>query len=109
MSDEVKVDEVKVNVKNVDTWIRGLFIIIYAIIFYMLYWVVWLVVVFQFVMKVLLGKLNPQLMNFSAGLTRYALQILRYVTFQSEERPWPVGPWPEADAPAPAIAPTKES
>ncbi|HEY7840681.1 MAG TPA: DUF4389 domain-containing protein [Gammaproteobacteria bacterium] len=86
--------DVKANVKNVDTWIRGLFIIIYAVISYVLFWIIWLVVIFQFVMKVLTANLNPNVMNFSGGLTRYAFQILEYVTFQSETRPWPFGPWP---------------
>lgn len=89
--------EVKENVKNVDTWLRGLFIIIYGIIFYVLFGIIWLVVIFQFIMKVVTGSLNANVMNFSSGLTRYAYQILRYVTFQSEERPWPFSPWPAAD------------
>ena len=96
MNDKVK--EVRENVKNVDTWIRGLFIIIYGVIFYVLFWIIWLVVIFQFLMKVIMGTLNPNVMNFSGGLTRYAFQILQYVTFQSEERPWPFGPWPAAVA-----------
>jgi hypothetical protein len=86
--------DVKTNVKNVDTWLRGLFIIVYAVISYVLFWIIWLVVIFQFIMKVLTANLNPNVMNFSGGLTRYAFQILEYVTFQSEERPWPIGPWP---------------
>jgi hypothetical protein len=98
MSDDVNVDKVKANVKNVDTWVRGLFIVIYGIIFYALFWIIWLVVIFQFLMKVVMGSLNPNIMNFSKGLTRYAFQILQYVTFQSEERPWPFGPWPGAAA-----------
>lgn len=86
--------DVKTNVKNVDTWLRGLFIVVYAVISYVLFWIIWLVVIFQFIMKVLTANLNPNVMNFSGGLTRYAFQILEYVTFQSEERPWPIGPWP---------------
>jgi hypothetical protein len=94
MSDSDKTGDVKANVKNVDTWIRGLFIIIYGVIFYFLVLIIWLVVIFQFIMKVITANLNPNVMNFSGGLTRYAFQILEYVTFQSEERPWPFGPWP---------------
>lgn len=96
MSDDANVSTVKDHVKNVDTWIRGLFIIIYGVIFYVLFWIIWLVVIFQFLMKVLMGSLNANIMSFSGGLTRYAFQILQYVTFQSEERPWPFGPWPGA-------------
>jgi hypothetical protein len=94
MSGSDKAGDVKANVKNVDTWLRGLFIVIYAVISYVLFWIIWLVVIFQFVMKVITANLNPNVMNFSGGLTRYAFQILEYVTFQSEERPWPFGPWP---------------
>jgi hypothetical protein len=99
-------NSVKENVKNVDTWMRGLFIILYAVISYVLFGIIWLVVIFQFLMKVLSGKLNPNIMSFSGGLTRYAFQILQYVTFQSEERPWPFGPWP---APVAGQLPPAES
>jgi len=87
---------VKENVKNVDVWIRGLFIIVFGVILYFLFMIIWLLVVFQFLTKVFTGNLNDQLSNFSKGLTRYAFQILNYITFQSEERPFPFSPWPEA-------------
>ena len=85
---------VKENVKNVDVWIRGLFIIIFGVIFYFLYGIIWLLVVFQFITKVITGNLNENLSKFSSGLTSYAMQILHYITFQSEVRPFPFSPWP---------------
>jgi hypothetical protein len=85
---------VKENVKNVDTWMRGLFIIIFGVIFYFLIGIIWLLVIFQFFTKVITGNLNEQLEKFSGGLTQYALQILDYVTFQSETRPFPFSPLP---------------
>ncbi|MFT5132500.1 MAG: hypothetical protein ACI9SC_000966 [Gammaproteobacteria bacterium] len=89
---------VKENAKNVDTWIRGLFIIVFGVIFYVLYIVIWLLVIFQFLTKVITGNLNDNLSNFSADLTRFASQILLYITFQSEERPFPFSPWPKDGA-----------
>jgi len=89
---------VKENVKNVDTWLRGLFIIIFGVIFYFLIGIIWLLVIFQFITKVITGKLNDQLEKFSSGLTQYALQILDYVTFQSETRPFPFSPYPGTGA-----------
>jgi len=89
---------VKEHAKNVDTWIRGLFIVVFAIIFYVLCTIIWILVVFQFLMKVLTGNLNENLMKFSGSLTSFAVQILRYITFQSEERPWPFSPWPGEQA-----------
>jgi len=88
--------EIKENVRNVDTWMRGLFILIFGVIFYFLIGIVWLLVIFQFITKVVTGNLNAQLEKFSGGLTQYALQILNYVTYQSEERPFPFSPLPGA-------------
>ena len=89
---------VQENAKNVDTWVRGLFILIFGVIFYFLYIIIWLLVIFQFLTKVITGNLNENLSNLSVGLTRFASQILLYITFQSEERPFPFSPWPADDS-----------
>ena len=57
--------DIKENVKNVDVWIRGLFIIIFGVILYFVFGIIWLLVVFQFLTKVFTGELNLQLANFS--------------------------------------------
>ena len=86
---------VKENVKNPDVWLRGLFILIFAVILYFAIILVWLVVVFQFVTKLLTGDLNRQLADFSGGLMRYISLILGYITFQADEKPFPFSSWPE--------------
>jgi len=86
---------VKENVKNVDVWLRGLFILVFGIIFYFLCILISLVVVFQFVMRVITGSLNQNIYTLSEGLCLYAFQILNYVTFRSEERPYPFSEWPK--------------
>ena len=89
--------DVKQNVRNVDTWMRGFFIVIFGVILYFLIGIVWLLVIFQFVTKVLTGNLNEQLAKFSTNLTQYALQLLNYVTYQSEVRPFPFSSLPGAE------------
>jgi len=87
--------DIKDNAKNIDTWLRGLFILIFGVIFYFLYGLIWLLVIFQFVTKVITGELNSNLEKFSTKMTCYAMQILNYITFQSEERPFPFSPFPD--------------
>ncbi len=89
--------DIKENAKNIDVWTRGLFIVIYAVIFYFLFALIWLVVIFQFLMKLITSELNEQLFNFCDSLTEYVSQILLYITFKSEERPFPFSPWPKAE------------
>lgn len=81
----------KENLTNLNTWIRGAFIILFGIVFYIAYgWLIWLLVLFQFVTKLLTGKPNEQLLEMSPKITEYAHDILRYVTFQTDTKPWPL-------------------
>jgi len=89
--------DIKDNVKNTDTWLRGFFILAFGVILYFLFGLIWLLVIFQFVTKVLTGELNNNLEQFSTKMTSYAMQILNYITFQSEERPFPFSPFPEGN------------
>ena len=96
---------VKENVKNPDVWLRGLFILIFGVILYFAVILVWLVVVFQFITKLLTGDLNRQVADFNGGLLRYISLMLGYITFQSDEKPFPFSPWPEQTAAETAPAP----
>ncbi|MBL1141827.1 MAG: DUF4389 domain-containing protein [Proteobacteria bacterium] len=89
--------DIKENAKNIDVWTRGLFILIYGVIFYFLFALIWLVVIFQFLMKLITTELNEQLLDFSDSLNKYVSQILLYITFKSEERPFPFSPWPGSE------------
>jgi uncharacterized protein DUF4389 len=86
--------DIKENAKNIDVWTRGLFILVFGVIFYFLFILIWLIVIFQFFMKLITTELNEQLLDFSDALNKYVSQILLYITFKSEERPFPFSPWP---------------
>jgi hypothetical protein len=89
--------DIRENAKNTDVWTRGLFIVIYAVIFYFLFALIWLVVIYQFLMKLITSELNAQLLDFSDALNKYISQVLLYITFKSEERPFPFSPWPKGE------------
>ena len=92
--------DIKDNAKNTDTWLRGLFILVFGVVFYFLYGLIWLLVIFQFITKVITGELNSNLEQLSTKMTSYAMQILNYITYQSEDRPFPFSPFPEGDVEA---------
>lgn len=81
----------KENLTNINTWLRVAFIILFGVVFYIAYgWLIWLLVLFQVVTKLLTGGVNPQLLEMSPKLSDYANDILRYVTFQTDQKPWPL-------------------
>lgn len=102
--------DIKENAKNPDVWLRGLFIIVFGVILYFVFGILFLLIVFQFITKVISGNLNTQLANFSSGLTLYIYQIINYMTFQSDTRPFPFSPWPtETQLPSPDKTSPEES
>ncbi len=81
----------KENLTNINTWLRVAFIILFGVIFYIGFgWLIWLLVLFQVVTKLLTGGVNPQILEMSPKITNYANDILRFVTFQTDQKPWPL-------------------
>ena len=92
--------ELKQNLSAKQTWLRGLYILIFAVIYSIAEIVLWFVVLFQFVATLFSGKTNDRLLNFGAQLSTFIYQILQYVTYNSEERPFPFAPWPDVKSTA---------
>lgn len=80
-------------------FIRALFMILFVIIYYVAEWLVVAVAVFQFVVVLITAKPNPNLTAFGEGLSRFVYQTARFLTFNTEEKPFPFSPWP-GEAPA---------
>ncbi len=75
-------------------WKRLLFIILFAIVFHLVEFVVFVVVVVQFLAKLLTGGINKQLQLLGAALGAYARQIIEFLTYYSDDRPYPFRSWP---------------
>ena len=92
-------DELRENLTETNTWLRGLnmllFIIIYAFLFHLAEIVLLAVILAQFVIKLITGSVNQRLLDLAYGTSTYIYQIFLFLTFNSEERPFPFSPWPE--------------
>lgn len=79
------------------TWMRGLYILIFSVIFSITEILLGAVVVFQFLATLFTGEPNARLRGFGLSLAAFIYQIVAFVTFNSDERPFPFGPWPESN------------
>jgi hypothetical protein len=89
--------ELAQRLKARDVWIRGLYMLLFAFIYGVADVVVTAVVIIQFVFRLLNGETNPRLLGFGRSLSRYLYQVLLFLTFNSEEKPFPFDVWPEED------------
>lgn len=78
------------------TWLRGLFMLLFAVIRSVAEVVLGAVALLQFLFALASGAPNPRLTEFGGQLSAYLYQIFMFLTFNSERRPFPFSPWPES-------------
>jgi hypothetical protein len=91
-------DELRENLIETSTWVRGLnmllFIVIYVLLYTLAEIVIFGVVIAQFVIKLITGSVNQRLLDLGYSTSTYVYQVFLFLTFVSEERPFPFSPWP---------------
>lgn len=91
-------NDLKHNIKNQSTWVRGLYMLLFSFLAGIADFVLFGVVLFQFVHKLLTGKVNERLLKLGRGLASYIYQIIQFLTFNSEYHPYPLGAWPKTSS-----------
>lgn len=86
--------ELKQHIKDQSTWMRGLYILMFSIIYSVTEIVIFLIVFIQFVFVLLTSQPNDKLLVLGMDLSTYIFQILSYLTFNSSERPYPFSDFP---------------
>ncbi len=94
-------NDVKENLKSQSTWMRGLYMLIYAFFYTIAEIVLFALIIFQFLLKLFSGDTNERLRKLGQGLSTYIYQILQYMNFNSNYQPYPFGAWPKGE-PRPA-------
>lgn len=98
-------DEVKHNFLQPKTWMRALYMLLFALIYTVSEVVITAVVIIQFIMVLFTGKGNQRLLQLGQSLTTFIYQILQFLTFNTEVMPYPFGEWPKGEPKgAPAAA-----
>jgi len=101
-------EELKQNLQRKSTWMRALYMVLFAFIFGVVEIILSAVVVFQFVMSLLTGNTNAQLVKLGQSLGTYLYQITLFLTFNSDDYPYPFNAWPEGE-PVTTVSGTKSA
>lgn len=89
--------ELKENLRKRQTWLRGLYMLLFIVIYHVAEVVLGAVVFLQFLFTLFSGQSNLRLLRFGQNLSAYVYQILRFLTFNSEDMPFPFSDWPSGD------------
>jgi len=75
-------------------WKRALYMLLFAFLLNLAKFVTFVVVIVQFVLVLVNGVPNAQLLALGQGLSTYTYQVMRFLTFNSETHPYPLSDWP---------------
>jgi len=90
-------DALKQNLKEKGTWLRGFYMLLFVLLISIAKVVILAVIIFQFISELITGKTNQRLLKLGQGLSTYSYQILVFLTYNSEYRPYPFGAWPRGE------------
>lgn len=82
---------------NHSIWSRCLYMLLFAFFLWVAKFVVGAVVVVQFFFVLFTGAANDRLLVLGQSLSTYHYQVWRFLTFNSEQHPYPIGDWPEGE------------
>lgn len=88
-------DEIKHNIRERKTWLRGLYMLLFLICNSVAKVILYAVIAFQFLLTLLTGNTNERLLKLGQSLSTYIYQILAFLTFNSDQHPYPFGAWPK--------------
>lgn len=88
-------ETLKTNVLSAKHWLRLLFMLLFAALLQVASVVMWVLVSLQFLFSLFTGSDNQKLRGFGHSLSQYIYQALQFLTYNSEEKPFPFSDWPE--------------
>ena len=75
-------------------WQRGFYMLGYGILAYFTFWVLIVMAIVQLIVVAIDGKPNSDLRRFARNTVQYLWELLAFLVFASDERPFPFGPFP---------------
>ena len=79
------------NLKSRDTWIRLVFMLIYGAVLSVTSMVAMAIIVLGFLVVLFTGERNEQLKSAGSSVADYIREILCYLTFNEDRKPFPFG------------------
>jgi len=87
-------EELASKLRDTNAWTRILYIVMFGLVLYVAAAVVLLVVLLLVVFTLLTGERDARMQGFAASLAEYVAQVLRYITYNTDVRPFPFSDWP---------------
>jgi len=92
----INTEDLKENLSKQSNWLRLLWTVGFSFIYYIAIPVLWLIVATQFLFVLFTNHPNQNILKLSQGFKNYMVQILDYITYQVDEKPFPFNEFPKS-------------
>ena len=93
-------EDVSETIKGKD-WEKLLFVVLLSAALYLeVVYAALLLVLVSIVRYLVKGSMDPRMSNFSDALITVVNGTLRYILFRTDDKPWPLSPWPATEVSA---------
>jgi len=94
-ADESENGKIEDHIKSRATWLRLLFMALYGLFISLTSMVGCVIVVLGFFWVLFTGEVNPELRRIGQAIASYIHDIVRYLTYNTDDKPFPFGgAWP---------------
>jgi hypothetical protein len=100
--DDFNTEELREHVKSRQTWLRFIYMVIFLFFAWVASFIFPILVLVLFLTQLFTGAANRHVRDFCAGFSVWAYQVIRFLTYNQEELPFPFDRWPSGE---PAVAP----
>lgn len=77
------------------TWMRAAFMLLFLVLLHFATTAVMFLSIFQLLSSLLTGKPNSNLLKFTGSLSTYIYQVMQFLLYQQEKKPFPFDEkWP---------------
>ena len=77
-----------------DRLIKGLYVLLFLFAFGVCRFLLYIIVLVQFFFDLISGKPNNRLCQFSSEFKNYIAEVVAFLTYQSDAKPFPFSDWP---------------
>jgi hypothetical protein len=88
-------DEFRSNVTNSRSWMRLVYMLIFAVLLHLAGLVMWVLCALQFLFALWTGRDNANLRSLGGSIAVFVHEALDFVSYNSEQKPFPFAAWPQ--------------
>ncbi|MEX2365777.1 MAG: DUF4389 domain-containing protein, partial [Pseudohongiellaceae bacterium] len=88
-------DDIKENILSPSQWLRILYMVFFAVVCWLLGIIMSVLVIAEVLISLISGRDNENLRQLGASLIQYFYQILQFLTYNTEKKPFPFSSFPE--------------